>query len=196
VTVRAVGASDVRAAARTLARAFFDDPVWGWMLDDPDRRREQHFRLLVVFLEGAVEHGWVWAAPDHAAVALWIPPGLPELNDHDAARLDALVDGLLGARAALVHEAFECFEAAHPHDEAHLYLSFLGTDPAARGRGTGMHLLRDTLGRIDELHRPSYLESTNPVNRARYESVGFEPFDEFDLPHHGPTVTTMWRPAR
>jgi ribosomal protein S18 acetylase RimI-like enzyme len=194
--MRAVGLSDAPAAARTLAGAFFDDPVWGWLLDDPDRRFEQHFRLLVVFVEGAIEHGWVWSTPNIEAVSLWIPPGLPELNDDDSARLDALVDELLGARAALVDEAFECFEAAHPRDEAHFYLSFLGTDPSARGRGAGMQLLRETLARIDAMHQPAYLESTNPVNLARYESVGFRRFGEFQLPAGGPVVTTMWRPAR
>jgi GNAT superfamily N-acetyltransferase len=192
--MRAVRADDVAPAARVLAGAFFDDPVWGWMLDDAERRFEQHIRILSLFVEGAVEHGWARATPEFEAVALWIPPGLSELSDAGDARMHALIDELLPARAALVHEAFECFETAHPHAEEHFYLSFLGTDPAHRGRGIGMQLLRETLVRVDEAHQPAYLESTNPVNLDRYESVGFQRFGEFRLPAGGPVVTTMWRP--
>jgi GNAT superfamily N-acetyltransferase len=92
-------------------------------------------------------------------------------------------------------EVFEAFENAHPNTEEHFYLSLLGTDPLQRGRGIGMALLRETLARIDELGAPAYLESSNPANDERYESVGFERHGEFTLPADGPTVTTMWRRA-
>jgi hypothetical protein len=58
-----------------------------------------------------------------------------------------------------------------------------------------MGLLRKTLARIDALGAPAYLESSNPANNERYESVGFQRRDEFTLPADGPLVTTMWRPA-
>jgi GNAT superfamily N-acetyltransferase len=191
-----VARSGAAAAARTLAAAFFDDPVWGWVFDDADRRFEQHTRFWGCFVEGALVHDWVWSTPAFEAVTLWIPPGEHELSEADEARLDSLLDELLGARATLVRATFERFEAAHPRDEDHYYLSLLGTDPTHRGRGIGMQLLRDNLARIDDQHRPAYLESTNPANLARYESVGFRRRGEFGLPDDGPTVTTMWRPAR
>ena len=59
-----------------------------------------------------------------------------------------------------------------------------------------MALLTETLGRIDAEHAPAYLESSNPVNIPRYESVGFVPRSTFELPDDNGTVTTMWRDPR
>jgi hypothetical protein len=39
------------------------------------------------------------------------------------------------------------------------------------------------------------LESTKPVNLARYETLGFRGIGDF-APPGGPTVTTKWRDAR
>ena len=196
MAVRVVGSSDVGAVAETLAGAFFDDPVWSWAFDDPEQRHRQHAALWGLCVLGSLEHKWVWTTPGYEAVSLWIPPGCPELTDPYAAQLEPLLDELLGTRAGLVVEVFERFEAAHPRDENHFYLSLLGTHPDHRGRGIGMDLLRTNLARIDAAQMPAYLESSNPANDRRYESVGFERYGAFTLPEGGPTVTTMWRSPR
>jgi hypothetical protein len=59
-----------------------------------------------------------------------------------------------------------------------------------------MRLLADDLRRIDQLHLPAWLESTNPANDARYRSVGFEPVGSFRTIDEERVITTMWRPAR
>ena len=83
-----------------------------------------------------------------------------------------------------------------PRNEDHFYLSLIGTHPDHRGAGIGMGLLRENLALIDREGAPAYLESSNPANLARYQSVGFERCGSFQLPDDGPEVTTMWRPAR
>ena len=65
-----------------------------------------------------------------------------------------------------------------------------------RGHGIGERLLAQNLELIDAEHVPAYLESSNPKNLARYERLGFRPLNDFDFAPGGPTVTTMWRPAR
>ena len=196
VTARVADPSDIGAVAETLAGAFFDDPVWGWAFDDPARRHDQHVALWTLFVAGSVEHGWVWTTPRYEAVSLWIPPGCPELSEPHAVRLEPLLDELLGPRAALLIEVFSRFEAAHPRDQEHFYLSLLGTHPDHRGRGLGMRLLAENLSLVDTAGAPAYLESSNPVNLGGYRSVGFERHGEFALPEDGPTVTTMWRQRR
>ena len=94
------------------------------------------------------------------------------------------------------HELLARFDAAHPREEAHYYLSLLGTHPRHRGRGIGMWLLAHDLEFVDAEHRPAYLESSNPANNDRYGRLGFEPVGAFSYPGGGPVVTTMWRPAR
>jgi GNAT superfamily N-acetyltransferase len=184
---------DTSKLAKTLAEAFFLDPVWGWAFGDPAHRKAQHeawFRLLI---RSALPFRWVWTTPGYEAVSVWLPPNCPELSEEDEARLAPLLEESLGPRAALIFEIFNRFEAAHPRTRDHYYLSLLGTHTEHRGSGIGMHLLADNLARLDSLQMPAYLESTNPANLERYESVGFAVCGSFGLPDEGPTVTTMWR---
>jgi len=87
------------------------------------------------------------------------------------------------------------FEAAHPHDEPHYYLSLFATRPESRGRGIGMALLREDLAAYDAEGVPTYLESSNPANDARYAAVGYRAVGRFEHSSTGAPVTTMWRPV-
>jgi GNAT superfamily N-acetyltransferase len=102
----------------------------------------------------------------------------------------------MGPKADVFFDLLHRFEAAHPREVDHYYLSLLGTHPEQRGHGIGMSLLAHDLEIIDTEHAPAYLESSNPANNDRYARVGFEPIGEFAHPGVGPAVTTMWRPAR
>jgi hypothetical protein len=190
---RIAAVEDANKIARTLAEAFFLDPVWGWAFDDPAHRKAQHeawFRLLI---QSALPYQWVWTTPGYEAATVWVPPGYPELSEADEALLETMLEESLGTRAELVFEIFDRFEAAHPRTQDHYYLSLLGTQTEHRGAGIGMGLLKENLVRLDALGLPAYLESTNPANLRRYEGVGFAVYGTFDLPEGGPTVTTMWR---
>ena len=71
------------------------------------------------------------------------------------------------------------------------YLAELGA--ATPGRGAGSTLLEHRLARLEG---EAYLESSNPRNVPLYERFGFEVVEAIDLPHDGPRVHTMLRPAR
>jgi GNAT superfamily N-acetyltransferase len=185
--------AELPAALETLARAFYADPVWSWAFPDSERRLEQHRAVWGLVGEAALSYGSAWLTGDCAAVALWIPPGKPELRPEDEKGLEGMLIELLGGGAARVLETFERFEAAHPEGDQHYYLSLLGTNPDHRGQGLGMGLLAATLERIDAEGAPAFLESSNPVNNPRYERLGFTVCGEFDLPGDGPSVTQMWR---
>ena len=193
---RRAESADLPAVAATLAGAFQDDPAWSWVFTDPGTRLEQLQAVWTLLLEGSVAYGWIWMTPGAEAATLWIPPGLPELAEPQAARIGPLFDELLDGDIVRVNALMERFMTAHPPSPDHFYLSLFGTRPDCRGRGIGMGLLADNLARIDHQARPAYLESTNPVNLARYRSVGFVDHGGFDLPYDGPVVTTMWRDAR
>jgi GNAT superfamily N-acetyltransferase len=194
---RVATGAEIPAAVEVLARAFYADPVWSWAFPDPERRLGQHRAVWGLVAKAALSYETAWLTGDCAAVALWIPPGKPELRPEDEERLESLLVELLGDGAVRVLETFERFEAAHPTAEPHYYLSLLGTNPDQRGRGLGMGLLAATLARIDAEGAPAFLESSNPVNTPRYEGLGFAVCGEFELPEGGPSVTQMWRePAR
>jgi len=189
--VRTATADDLQAISVTLAGAFERDPVWSWAFPHRDQL-EVWWRFWVA---AAIPQGEVLLTDDAEAVAVWLPPGGYEVAPEDEPHIEPLLRALIGDRAPLVAEVLASFEANHP-DGSYAYLTLLGTAPGHRGRGVGMALLAESLARIDARHEPAYLESSNPVNISRYESVGFVPIGAFELPEGQGTVTTMWRAAR
>jgi ribosomal protein S18 acetylase RimI-like enzyme len=183
--------ADVPTVTRILVAAFHEDPMWGaWAFPDP-RTRSQHretvFRLLV---EGALRYPWVWLAADHAATALWIPPGGNELSPAQEQQVDSVLQESLGTQAAAVLDAFEMVAEARP-TEPHYYLTLLGTDPAYSGRGIGRRLLSANLEQVDAEGGAAYLEAADELVPL-YERHGFRVLHRFDLAR-GPTVNCMWR---
>ena len=193
---RVAGPHDLDAVVNTITVAFHEDPVWSWAFPDEERRPDQFRRWWPLFVRGALKQGFTWTTEGAETVSVWIVPDAEELTPEAEAQIPTVLDEMLGARAPSVLEGLLQFEAAHPHDEPHYYLSFVATHDDHRGRGIGEHLLASNLERIDREHVPAYLESSNPRNLARYERLGFRPHGQFTLPDGGPTVTTMWRPAR
>jgi GNAT superfamily N-acetyltransferase len=191
---RPATAADVPAILDTLTGAFLDDPVWGAVFPDRDRRPAQAAALWQLFVRGAARFPWTFVTEPSASVAIWLPPGEDELTHEDEEGLeDYLADAVGRSPADEILALFDQFAEARPQ-EPHFYLSLLATHPDRRGHGTGMALLRENLAAIDADGGDAYLESTNPANLARYESVGFRPHGDFTTPR-GRTVTTMWRPA-
>jgi len=59
-------------------------------------------------------------------------------------------------------------------DASSWYLSYLGTLPAARGRGYARKLVEYVTTIADKSNAPCYLESSHLHNRKIYERFGFE----------------------
>jgi GNAT superfamily N-acetyltransferase len=189
---RVAVATDLERAVATVTAAFASDPVWSWAFGDSDEL-ELWWRLL---MENALRNSWISALGDYVAVSVWIPPGANELSDAEERQIEPLLETLAGARSPQVAQLLDRFDAAHPKDAPHYYLSLLATDPAYRGRGLGMSLVAQNLERIDAESMPAYLESSNPANHARYERAGFERIGSFSTPDDSCTLATMWREPR
>lgn len=182
--------ADLDALTATLTAAFQADPLWGsWAFPDA-RDLAVWWRFYIV---NALRYRRVWVRGDCAAVSVWIPPGGTELSETDEKEVEPLLERLVGPRAPEIMRLVERFEASHPEEPPHYYLSLLGTHPDHRGRGLGMGLLAENLAGTDAEGIPTYLESTNPGNNPRYERLGFRRVGEFTTPDGERTVTTMWR---
>jgi GNAT superfamily N-acetyltransferase len=193
VGARVAVAGELGAVTETIALAFYADPVWGWAFPDPERRLAQHTAIWGQLLEEGVERGSLWTLADGAAVALWVPPGEPELSPEREERVEAMVEELVGDSAPRTLDTMARFGAAHPEGDPHHYLSLLATHPEHRGKGLGMGLLAENLRAIDAEGGSAFLESTNPANDARYEAQGFRTIGRFELGEDGPDVNQMWR---
>ncbi|HEU4807982.1 MAG TPA: GNAT family N-acetyltransferase [Homoserinimonas sp.] len=195
VPVRVATPADVDGLVDTVTSAFFDDPLWSPIFPDAESRAAQSSAFWRLSVTSALRYPWMLVTENLESVAVWIPPEGEELTGDEADGLDAFLENLVGrAGADSILAIYDQFEAARPA-EPHFYLSLLATHAKHRGRGLGMGLLRENLARIDTLHAPAYLESSNPANNARYSGVGFRSVGEFATAT-GQVVTTMWRDAR
>lgn len=195
-TARSATRADLTAVTETICLAFHDDPTWSWVFPDPLRRQQQYAVFWSFMVAGALRYPWVLVTDTCEAAAVWIPPGGSELAEEDEKRVGPLLEELVGERAGEVIEVFDRFEAAHPHDQPHFYLSLLATHPLHAGRGIGMALLAESLARIDRERMPVYLVTSNPTNVHRYERHGFAVSGKFNRPGSDTPVTTMWRDRR
>jgi len=188
--------ADCEVVTSITTLAFANDPLWSRAMARADGSTEHHAQFWRLFIEGALRYPWVWLTAGHKATSIWIPPGGTEMSEAQEGQLIELAHECLGSAADDYLELLMRFDAAHPRNEPHYYLSLLGTHPEKRGKGIGMALLEHDLALIDADGFPAYLESSNPGNNHRYAAVGFEAVADFSLPGGGPVVTTMWRPAR
>jgi GNAT superfamily N-acetyltransferase len=195
VPARTATPADTEAIVDTLTTAFFHDPLWGPAFPDEQQRPVQAAAMWRLYVTSALRYPWTLVTPEAEAAAVWIPPGGTELTDQEEDDLPNLLTQAAGADVAkAILTIYAQLEAAHPQEPC-FYLTLLGVHEDHRGKGLGMGLLAESLARIDALGAPAYLESSNPANVARYQSVGFTARDEIAIAT-GHIVTTMWRPAR
>ncbi|MRH90539.1 GNAT family N-acetyltransferase [Nocardia sp. SYP-A9097] len=199
ITVRQAQRSDIPELGRVLGLAFADDPIISWLLpDDASRIRRAATMFATLARHDRIDHGGIDVAIDDSGAmvgaAIWVPPGY----SGDRSNLRAL-PGLIrafGTRLLAAGKLGEKMAAAHPHDQPHWYLAFIGTLPTTRGKGYGEALLKARLDLCDAERIPAYLESSKPGNIPYYERFGFEVTDELDVTGGGPLMWKMWREPR
>lgn len=180
-----------------LGRAFIDDPVFGWLLQDQAERERRLCLVFQAFATGARHRdgAQVLVTAERTAAAIWLPPGgwktpTTELLQQGPRLIRAFGPRIVRALALLTR-----VEKHHPA-EPHWYLEAIGTVPESRGRGVGPSVMTPVLDRCDAERLPAYLESSNPRNISFYERHGFVRRPLFDLPAGCPVITPMWREPR
>jgi len=194
-TVRPATAADVRPLAAVMARAFYDDPPFMWMLPDPGTRLKRSRRFFAALARGeALARGGVDVAlvgAEVAGAAIWRSPGHWETE-----RLRAVLGVVRasGRRTRAVAALGRALARAHPR-EPHWYLFAIAVDPAWQGTGVASALLRPRLDQCDHDGLPAYLEASKAASVPLYQHFGFEPTGNPDLPDGAPPLTAMWRAA-
>ena len=185
------GAGDVTRIAATLARAFFDDPVFRWASPDDDRRRELLPAFFALVAETLQRYDEIHVAGLGAGAALWVPPGGAPVPDDLAEEYGRKMLAMSGADAERLFEVSEVIDSHHPAGSFY-FLQFIGVEPSSQGRGIGSALLRDGLDRCDRDGSAAYLEATSPNNKRLYERHGFHTQTTLQVPG-GPPMWAMWR---
>ena len=194
--MRRATASDVGALARTLARAFMDDPVAMWAWRAERRRASALERFQAIRVRQLLAEAEVWTTAELDSAALWAPPRRWKSSLRETVALaPCFLHPRLIGRMPLVAAGWYGLERRHPAKPAHWYLAVLGTDPEAQGRGLGSAVLGPVLRQCDEDGVGAYLESSKERNIDFYARHGFRVLEELRL-LRGPRMWKMWREPR
>jgi ribosomal protein S18 acetylase RimI-like enzyme len=209
MAIRRATDADIVRLSVTAMRAFVDDPVMRWLYPDDDQYLSDDGAVFHGAMAGWLRLGEVWCTDDAAALAVWIPPGRPEIPPPPDGTSDPEPSAELLDRFSIIGPLM----AQHTHPDDHWYLQLLATHPDWQRQGLGAALMASMFERADAEGLACFLETETLVNVAYYRRHGFDVVAEFDVPagdhpHRfsswgndpatevGPHMWSMLRPAR
>lgn len=191
---------ETASAARALARAFHDDPVQAVILPNADRRAAALPMMFSALCHATVvSGGHVTTTQDHAAVALWNPPGMRVsgralIRAYGRNIFHVLRATPLSSYPGLMSLFRTLGRRRKIHaPEPHWYLAVLGVDPARQGEGLGSLLVREGVQRAEAAGVRTYLETESAANVAFYERLGFRVVEAIRIKRLG---LPMWLMVR
>jgi ribosomal protein S18 acetylase RimI-like enzyme len=197
------GSASEPALADLLARAFFDDPAFGYILPYRPRRLARLRWLFRRWLQARADPtrgDEVVLDGDGRGLLIGVTPaGHPDVPFWTMVRLGLVkLPFVFGARSARRFLAVDAdFKRRHAAElrEPHRVIDVLAVDPAAQGHGVGSALARKFLAAADSEGLPCYLVTHNPRNLGFYQRLGFAVLSEGPVTAGGPTGWSLRRPA-
>lgn len=186
-----ITADGLAEAARVLAGAFAEDPVFVWALPKASTRLEDATAFFTFYLRRTASTSRkVFAAADHSAVAVMTTVKPQEFDGMtDTVALPALVRTISPAA-----DYFRWIETFKPGVN-HRYLEFIGSPPESRSKGQGGLLLKTLLSQSACEGLPVWCWSSNPRNLSFYHRLGFQKIAGLVRDNDTPPVTSLLRPA-
>ena len=191
-SIRVAAPDEADAITEMMTLAFAGDPGMRAVFPSAGRYLSSFPLFADAYCGRAYENGTAFVVDDLSGAAMWLPPGVHQ-------------DGAAVAKVAakdppreMLEGGFQTFARVaefHP-DEPYWYLAMLAVDPKRHGRGLGSRLLETTLRRVDEDHKPAFLETSRPSNVPLYERFGFEVLAELSREGADWTMIPMLRRAR
>jgi ribosomal protein S18 acetylase RimI-like enzyme len=193
-TVRVAQPRESGSLKVALGAAFFDDPIFGWLIGRSSNRQARLERYFAIQLAHALADGCVWTSEGLQGAALCMPPGRwrlpPQVMVADGGRFVSVFRGRLPRAIGLL----AAIERRHLRG-AHYYFANIGVAPEAQGQGLGSSLMRPTLDRCDKEGLPAYLEASSERNAALYERLGFQCTEVLRFAG-SPSLRLMMRPPQ
>jgi GNAT superfamily N-acetyltransferase len=155
-----------------LGAAFFEDPIFGWLIGGRSGRQPRLERYFALQLAHSFADGCVWTADGLQGAALCLPPGQWRLPLKLIAAHGAQFTSVFRARLPRAVGLLAAVERRHLR-VPHYYFANIGVAPEAQGQGLGSRLMRPTLDRCDQEGLPAYLEASSERNAVLYERLGF-----------------------
>jgi GNAT superfamily N-acetyltransferase len=195
-------AGEEPAVIGALARAFYDDPLFGFFLPNHVRQSRALLAFMGANLKDARTFDETWVARREgkvASAAVWLPPGTyPRSARREMATLLRTTPTFVaaGRRVLASLRLLAALDRAHHHtvDGPHWYLEILGSDPSFQRTGAGSAALEPVLSRCDTEGLPAYLETQKRENIAYYARHKFELVQQIDVRGVPPLWTLLREP--
>jgi GNAT superfamily N-acetyltransferase len=189
------------AVIAALARAFYDDPLFGFFVPN----LLQQMTTLISFMSSGVKDarsfGDIWVAHADgkiASAAVWLPPGAYPRSARREVMTYVRTMPTLFHSGKRIGRAFALLgavdKAHHEITGPHYYLAILGTDPEFRRSGAGSAVLTPVLERCDTEGLPAYLETQKEANIAYYARHRFELAQKIEVKGCPPIWTLLRQP--
>lgn len=185
--------------ARTLARAFREDPLFSYFFPRWARRERESYHTFRFLAAYAARNGAI-CAQGGVGAAIWLPSVNVQRSIVDYLRFGGIPMAFAQGPGAILRQVRASAFMQDLHGRLapprHWYLSVLGVDPAERGRGHAARLLTPQLAVADRENAACYLDTHNENNVGLYERFGFRVVHQGRMP--GTTVRhwVMLRPAK
>ncbi|MFX1237110.1 MAG: GNAT family N-acetyltransferase [Promethearchaeota archaeon] len=192
----------IKAAAKTLARAFHDYPTLTYLFPDEDERS----RMVPILKEYMVRYGIIYgevygSSPNLEGIAVWLPFWDAEMTEERSIKCrmsygrdfpSVLTEESFNKKYKSI---FQCENRCHKQyaDFFNWYLYPIGVDPDHQGCGHAGLLLRSKFEEIDKQDIPCYLETTKEKNVSLYQHFGFKIVETGVIPG---TDLTFWAMLR
>ena len=196
--LRVLSLNDLDAAVEIQSTAFYDDPLWLYLVPDDKRRFGLLRKTFRPTLQLGILSQQTYGVGDPLkGIAVWST--LDEKSTLSTEmRLKAgggLVRLLLRPsflrllpRALKIFPRFEAMQTRYAPDP-HYYLQTISVSPSAQGQGLASQLIKPFLAKADAAGVSAYTETMTPSNMSLYEHYGFRTMEEYAVPN---TDLKMW----
>ena len=193
--------SETTAVVAALARAFYDDPLFGYFLPDLVAQSKGLLHYMRAAVADAAPFGEIWIAHTDGKIAcgaVWLPPGAyPRGFRRELMTNVRAVPAFIrtGRRLSGALRLLGTLDKAH-HEihEPHYYLGILGTDPVYQRTGGGSAALQPVLDKCDTEGVAAYLETQKEDNLAYYARHAFELIQKVEVAGVPPVWTLLRKP--
>lgn len=187
---------DLPQCARVLARAFYDYPMYKYILGE-QHSRENIETTTRFFITYAFYYAKVFASsPEIEGVVSFVDYQDYKINLFRFFRCGGLSLARLGPEVGKRYADYDRFYTkVHKQiiKEPHKYIMFIGVDPDKQGQGFGSRLLRPILHLARDKGYPVYLETHSEQNVDIYRNFGFKLAATNPLPNSDVIMYSMLR---
>jgi ribosomal protein S18 acetylase RimI-like enzyme len=197
-TVARLGKSDVKPAARVLAAAFQEHPLFKYFIPDKSKRLNRlHYAFEKAVLYG-VRYGEVYATSSNLeGITILLPSETADMTLRRLIRVGMFslifqLDTKFLIRGLRVNDFLSKVQGRQIQSR-HWLLQFLGVSPEHQGKGYAGTLMKAILYKLDQEHVPCYLETEEEETVSLYQRYGFKIVEESVIPRTDIRIWAMLR---